>query len=119
MAKLLGYVSERVLAKVSEATSNGDYAQFTGSTRHTDMMTVPVYLAPPANDNLEAQKKLTRYLVAQQQLQKLYVELTNGDPVGEDLGDGDYAHKGYLITNDQLDRLRELVGYVADGGKDA
>lgn len=115
MAKLLGYVSERVLAKTREAVANGEYASFTGSTRLTDMINVPVYVGKPGNDNLEAQKKLTAFLVAQVQLQKLYIELTNGDPVGEQWDDGEYSHKGYLITNDQLDRLRELVGYT--GGK--
>lgn len=115
MAKLIGFISGRVMAKLAEATSSGAYGQFTGSNRQTETITIPVYVGEPANDNLEVQKKLTAHLVAQQQLQKLYVELTNGDAVGEQWEDGEYSHKGYLITNDQLERMRELVGYV--GGK--
>lgn len=115
MAKVIGYLSENVMSKALEAQDTSKETFFTARSHSTEKCIIPVYLGEPANDNLEAQKKLTGYLVAQAQLQKLYVELTNGDPVGEQWDDGDFSHKGYLITNEQLERLGELVGYVEPG----
>ncbi len=112
MAKPMGYISQQTLDKVRAAHGAGAKVGFTGNTHQTETILFPVYLDAPANDNLEAQKKLTMMLVAQQQLKKLYVELTNGDAVGEQWADGEYTHKGYLITNAQLDRFAELVGIV-------
>lgn len=115
MAKPMGYISQQTLDKVRAAHGAGAKVGFTGNTHQTETILFPVYLDAPANDNLEAQKKLTAMLVAQQQLKKLYVELTNSDAVGEQWEDGEYSHKGYVITNAQLERLGELVGYT--GGK--
>lgn len=114
MPEVIGYLSENALSKALTAKSTSDATFFSARTHQSETVCIPVYLGAPVNDSLEVQKKLTGYIVAMTQLQKLYVELTNGDPIGEDMGDGDYIHKGYMVTPDQMERLRNLVGYDED-----
>lgn len=108
--KIIGFMSQRVLDKAMAAVRHEEKTSFTCCTEQTDTCMHPVYIGTPANDNLDAQRQRTAMLVAQTQLRKLYVELTNGDAVGDQWADGEYAHKGYLITNEQLERMRELLG---------
>ena len=118
MSKLIGYISDHSLELVNNALKLDAKQAFTANTVQTETIRNPIYLGKPANDNLEAQKKLTGLLVAQQQLQKLYIEL-KGEELFEHWDDGDSTSRGYLITNEQMERLCELVGYVPEGGKDA
>ncbi len=105
--KLIGYASEEVLSKALTAQDTGEPVFFNVRSHASEKCVAPFYIGTEA---MEAQKQRTAAIVAHQQLKKLYVELTNGDPVGDDFGDGEYSHKGYLITNEQLERMRELLG---------
>lgn len=108
--RLIGFMSQRVLDKAEIATSQGDYVSFTCSNRKTEAVLLPVFVGKPGDELLETPKQRTAQLVAAEQMKKLYAELTNGQPVGDDWGDGEYNHQGYVITNEQLERMRELLG---------
>jgi len=108
--RLIGFMSQRVLDKAEIATSQGEYAAFTCSNRKTEAVLLPVFVGKPGDDLLETPKQRTAQLVAAEQMKKLYVELTNGQAIGEQWADGDYTHQGYLITSEQLERMRGLLG---------
>lgn len=105
--KLIGYASEEILSKALTAQETGEPVFFGIRSHASEKCVAPFYIGTEA---LEAQKQRTAAIVAHQQLKKLYAELTNGQAIGEQWEDGDYSHQGYLITNEQLERMRELLG---------